>query len=118
MDVGERVGYYFGTAVPLWIGWNLATIAGVLIGSALPDSLPLDFAVPMVFLVLLVPVVTSWPAAAAVAAGGAAAVAAAELGFGDVAILAGAVFGITAGVIGELVSERRSPPPVLPMEAT
>ncbi|HUQ39009.1 MAG TPA: AzlC family ABC transporter permease [Acidimicrobiales bacterium] len=106
LDAADRVAYYFGTAVPLWVGWNLATIAGVLVGAALPESLPLDFAVPMVFLVLLVPAVTSWPAVAAVVAGGGAAVVAAELGFGGVAILAGAVCGIAAGVVGELVAER------------
>ena len=62
-ELDRRVPYYLGaglTAVGQLAG---CTILGVLIGSAVPDSLPLDFAVPLVFLVLLVPTITSRPAA-------------------------------------------------------
>ena len=51
----RRVPFYFGAAVLLWVNWQICTIVGVLIGSALPEDIPLDFAVPLVFLVLLDP---------------------------------------------------------------
>jgi predicted branched-subunit amino acid permease len=66
-----------------------------------PDDLPLDFAVPLVFLVLLVPLLTDRPAVAAAVTGGAVAVAAAELGAGPAATVVGAAAGIAAGVIAE-----------------
>ena len=57
----HKLPFYFGAALMLWGNWQVCTIVGVFIGSALPDSLPLDFAVPLVFLVLLVPAITSPP---------------------------------------------------------
>ena len=74
----------------------------------MPESLPLDFAVPLVFLVLLVPAVNSRPAAVAATVGGGSAVLAAELGAGTLSIIVGAACGIAAGTIAELVRDRRS----------
>jgi predicted branched-subunit amino acid permease len=96
-----RLPYYLGAGVTLWAVWQLSTLAGALAGAALPSDLPLDFAVPLVFLVLLVPTLTSRPALVAAAAGGGAAVVAAELGAGSLSILAGAVVGIAAGALAE-----------------
>ncbi|MBV9952473.1 MAG: branched-chain amino acid ABC transporter permease, partial [Acidimicrobiia bacterium] len=66
----------------------------------------LDFAVPLVFLVLLVPAITSRPAVVAAIGGGAGAVVAAELGAGTMSLLIGAIAGIVAGTIAEVVQER------------
>ena len=66
----HKVPFYFGAALMLWGNWQVCTIVGVFVGSALPDSLPLDFAVPLVFLVLLVPAITSRPSAVAAIVGG------------------------------------------------
>lgn len=92
-----RLPFYVGAGATLWLTWQLATIAGVLVGRAVPATVPLDLAVPLVFLVLLVPVLTTWPAMAAAAAGGGAAVLAAAVGAGPLAIIAGSVMGIAAG---------------------
>jgi len=48
------VPYFLGAALLLWGSWQLSTIAGVLVGATVPDDVPLEFAVPLVFLVLLV----------------------------------------------------------------
>lgn len=61
-DPERRVPYYLGAGFTLWVNWQICTIVGVLIGAAVPKSLPLDFAVPLVLLVLLVPAITSKPA--------------------------------------------------------
>src|SRR3954449_7113734 len=100
-DRAGRLSYYLGAAVTLWVVWQISTIAGALVGAAVPADVPLDFAVPLVFLVLLVPTLTSVPAVVAAAAGGGAAVVAAELGAGALSIVVGAAVGITAGAVAE-----------------
>ena len=96
---GRRVPYYLGAALLLWGSWQLTTIAGALIGSSVPDDVPLEFAVPLVFLVLLVPAINSQPAVVAAAVGGFGAVAAAELGAGSLSLTVGALAGIAAGAV-------------------
>jgi predicted branched-subunit amino acid permease len=103
----HKLPFYFGAAVLLWANWQVCTIIGILIGSAVPDSLPLDFAVPLVFLVLLVPAITSRPAAVAAIVGGAVALFADEAGAGHLGVLFGALGGIAAGAFAEATYERR-----------
>ena len=64
-DPTERWWFYLGAALTLWAPWQLSTVAGVLVGASLPTSLPLAFAVPLMFLALLVPAVTDRPTLAA-----------------------------------------------------
>lgn len=104
--IERRVPYYLGAAVTLWVSWQLATITGILIGNAVPESLPLDFAVPLVFLVLLVPAITTRPAVVAAIVGGGAAVLSAEAGAGHLSVLVGALAGIAAGAVTEAVTDR------------
>jgi predicted branched-subunit amino acid permease len=105
--IEHRVPFYLGAALMLWANWQVCTIVGILIGSAVPDSLPLDFAVPLVFLVLLVPAISSRPAAVAAIVGGLAALAAYGVGAGHLAVLVGAMAGIAAGAVAEALVERR-----------
>jgi predicted branched-subunit amino acid permease len=107
----RRVPYYLGAALALWISWQISTIAGMLVGASVPDDIPLDFAVPLVFLVLLIPAITSASAAVAAAAGGIAAVIGAELGAGHLSIIVGALGGIAAGALAEVLLDRRTQPP-------
>ena len=103
-----RVPYYLGAGLTLYVNWQICTVIGVLIGSAVPDSLPLDFAVPLVFLVLLVPAITSRPAAVAALVGGMVALFADEAGAGHLGVLFGALGGIAAGALAEAALERRA----------
>lgn len=45
---GDRWGYWFAAITTTWIPWNVATIAGVLVGGAIPDPsrLGLDVVFP------------------------------------------------------------------------
>ncbi len=52
MDV---VWYYVGGGVALWTVWQIASVAGALLGPFIPASWGLDFAVPLVFLAMLAP---------------------------------------------------------------
>ncbi|MGH9004172.1 MAG: AzlC family ABC transporter permease, partial [Acidimicrobiia bacterium] len=92
-EAGGRIPFMAGAGVFLGLVWLSSTLTGALAGSAVPDRIPLDFAVPLVFLVLLVPAITSRPALVAAAAGGLAAVAAAGGGGGGLSVMAGAVCG-------------------------
>ena len=106
-DHERRLPYFLGAGLLLWAAWQVSTIVGVLVGSAVPADVPLDFAVPLVFLVLLVPTLTSRPALVAAAVGGGAAVAAAEAGAGPLYVIVGALAGIAAGAVADVVEDRR-----------
>jgi 4-azaleucine resistance transporter AzlC len=47
----------FGSGFALWAGWQLSTLAGVLIGAQLPADLGLDFALPLTFIAIVVPLI-------------------------------------------------------------
>lgn len=99
------LAYYFGAAVTLWATWQVATTAGVVVGGAVPDSVPLEFAVPLTFLALLVPSVVDRPTLTAAVAGAAVATVAAPLAW-NLGMLLGATAGIAAGYVH---SVRRMP---------
>lgn len=48
----------FGAGSALWLGWQIATAAGILIGARLPRDLPLDFALPLTFIAIVVPLIS------------------------------------------------------------
>jgi len=106
-DPERRLSYYLGAGLLLWVSWQLSTILGALVGTAVPDDVPLDFAVPLVFLVLLVPALSSRPAVVAASVGGAAAVLAGVAGAGPLYVIVGALSGIVAGATAEAVQDRR-----------
>jgi predicted branched-subunit amino acid permease len=98
----DRWWFYLGTAVVLWTVWQITTVLGVVVGGAVPEQVPLGFAVPLTFLCLLVPSVTDRPTLAAALVGGGVAVAAAPLPAN-----LGMPLGAAAGVlVGYLLSRR------------
>lgn len=103
-----RLPYFLVQGVMLWSVWNICTLLGAVVGNSVPDEVPLSFALPLVFLVLLVPTITSRPALAAAVSSGVAAVTAAELGATNLAVAIGAVTGITVGASLAAYQERPS----------
>lgn len=99
--------YYLGSAAGLWTTWQVSTVVGVLAGAALPSDLHLEFAVPLVFLVLLIPTLVDAPALAAALVGGTAAVVSAGLGAGPTSIVIGSVVGVIAGTVVDAVTDTR-----------
>lgn len=55
MPVRQKMAFFFGCAIPVWIVWYLATFAGALLGKTIPAGLSLDFAVPLAFLAIVAP---------------------------------------------------------------
>jgi predicted branched-subunit amino acid permease len=97
-----RWRYYLGAAATLWIVWQITTVVGFVIGAGVPEAWGLTFAVPLVFLALLVPAMKDRPTVLAGVVGGAVAVAAAGLPM-NLGLLTGAVSGIVAGLATEVI---------------
>ena len=98
--VGDRVAYYLGVALSLWLTWQVTSIIGIVVGGGIPPEWSLDFAVPLVVLALLCPTVTDRPTAVAAVVGAAVAVAGAGLPF-NLGLPVGALSGIAAGYLVE-----------------
>ena len=96
----DRRWYYVGLGVPIWLTWVAGTAVGAVAGAALPAWLPLEFAVPMVFLALLAPAVDDRPRAVAALVGGTVAVVGVGLPL-NLGLPAGAISGVVAGVLAE-----------------
>jgi predicted branched-subunit amino acid permease len=100
----SRWRYYVGVAASLWVVWQIGTVVGVVIGTGVPDSWGLTFAVPLVFLALLVPAMKDRPTTAAGVAAGAVAIVAVGLPL-NLGLLVGAITGIVVGLVVEVVVE-------------
>lgn len=55
MTVAQRMAYFAGCAAPVCPMWYVFTLVGALIGARIPESLALDFALPITFLALVTP---------------------------------------------------------------
>ena len=55
LSLSEKLGYFFGVAIPIGIAWYLLTLAGALLGEMIPTDVGVDFAVPITFLAVVAP---------------------------------------------------------------
>ncbi len=102
----SRGAFYLGAATAFWVTWQIATVAGALLGSSVPDRIPLDFAVPLSFLALLVPTLVDRPSLAAAVVAGVVATLFAQAP-ANLGMLAGAMAGVLAGVLTVGFTRRR-----------
>ncbi len=93
----------FGAGFALWAGWQLATLVGVLAGSLLPPDLGLDFALPLTFIAIVVPLIDSPARLFAALVAGSVALLLAGLPY-KTGLFAAALAGLAAGA---LIGERR-----------
>lgn len=98
LPVAHRLAYYLGVSVPVWLVWQVTTVCGALVGGGIPVWLPLDFAIPLTFLALLVPSLVDRPTILAGVVSAAVATAGAGLP-SSLGIPTGAVAGVLAGVV-------------------
>jgi len=96
-DIRHRHWHFLGSALTLYVSWQLAVIVGVVAGAQVPANWSLDFAVVLCFIALLVPAVrTRADLAAAI---GAAAVALAVVGLPyRLSLVVASIAGIAAGM--------------------
>lgn len=99
----DRRWYYLGAASPLWAVWQVCTVVGAVVGARVPEWLPLEFAVPLTFLALLVPAIEDRATGLAALAGGGVATLGAGLPL-NAGLLLGAVLGILAGTAAGTVT--------------
>jgi len=55
LTLTERLGYFFGTCLPIVPTWYAATLAGALLGQSVPGDWGIEFVVPITFLSLVAP---------------------------------------------------------------
>lgn len=65
--VAQRFWYYMGVATPITPVWCIMTLVGVLVGSAIPPAMALDFALPITFLAMVAPMLRTLAHVAAAA---------------------------------------------------
>lgn len=58
-STAQKVRYFAGTALYVFPSWVGATVAGAALGAALPDWVPLGFALPLAFAALAAPMLKS-----------------------------------------------------------
>jgi len=76
-------GHYFvaGATVSMWLTWQLSVITGVCLVAGIPSNWSLDFAIPLVFLALLVPAIRGPASVCAALVGGLVAVFAVDMSY-------------------------------------
>ena len=96
----ERRGhaYYLGAGVTLWLGWQVAIVVGLLVGSAVPSGLELDFVAILYLIAMCVLRLDDGPTRVGITAGAVTAAAGTVL-----PMHVGPVLGITIGVLAAML---------------
>jgi len=99
--------FLLGAGLALWSTWQVSTAFGIFLGAAIPEKIPLDFALPLTFIAMVVPVLKKQPMIAAALSAGIVALLANNLPFRLGLILA-ALVGIVVGTFleGKQTSKR------------
>jgi len=94
------LAYYLGAGATIWIAWQVSVIAGIVVGAGLPAAWKLEFAAPLAFVAMSIPLLRDRAMVAAALAAGITVIAAHGLPFRLGLPLAGVV-GIVAGMLVE-----------------
>lgn len=92
--------FLFGAGAALWTIWQISTALGIFLGAAIPDSWSLDFALPLTFIAMVVPVLKNRPAIASALSAGCVALAAYSLPY-KLGLILAALVGIAVGTLLE-----------------
>jgi predicted branched-subunit amino acid permease len=105
-DPRHRHWYFLGSASTLYVTWQIAVAAGVVVGAQVPAEWSLDFAVVLSFIALLVPAVRTRADLAAAIVAAAVALWAAGLPY-RLALVVASIAGIATGLAIEARHARR-----------
>lgn len=97
--------FFLGAGLSLWSTWQVSTAAGIFLGAAIPASWPLDFALPLTFIAMVVPVLKDRPVIASAVSAGVVALLAYDLPY-KLGLILAALIGILVGIF---VGGRKSP---------
>lgn len=92
--------FWLGAGGALWIFWQLSTAVGIFLGAAIPESWSLEFALPLTFIAMLVPVLKDRPGIAAALSAGVVALLAFSLPY-KLGLIVAALVGIFVGTLLE-----------------
>lgn len=92
--------FLLGAGFSLWFTWQVSTALGVFLGAEIPENLPLDFALPLTFIAMVVPVLKKMPMVAAALSAGVTALLAYQLPF-KLGLILAAFVGIVVGTLLE-----------------
>jgi 4-azaleucine resistance transporter AzlC len=93
----NRQWYFLGAGLTLWSTWQASTAVGILLGTQIPSSWALDFALALTFIALVVPALNDRPSVAAALAAGVVAVMTAGLPY-KLGLMLAAIIGIVIGL--------------------
>ena len=96
----ERHWFLLGAGITLWTTWQISTAFGVYLGRSIPDSWSLDFALPVTFIAMVMPVLKNKPPVAAALSAGVVALVANSLPY-KLGLILAAVVGIFVGTLLE-----------------
>jgi len=99
-DEPGRLEYFLGAGISIWLVWQIAVLGGVLIGAGVPASWRLEFAAPLAFIAMTVPLLRDRAMTGAALAAGITVIAAHALPL-KLSVLAAAAVGIGAGMLLE-----------------
>ena len=95
-----KLQYFLGAGLVVWAAWQAAVLGGILIGAGVPASWRLEFAAPLAFVAMTIPLLRDRAMIAAALAAGIVVVLAQDLPL-RLNIVAAAATGIAAGLIFE-----------------
>ncbi|MCX8225604.1 MAG: AzlC family ABC transporter permease [Sulfitobacter sp.] len=107
MTIPQRMSYFFGCVTPIVPLWYLFTLVGAVLGTQIPDSWALDFALPITFLAMIAPMFRTPAHVVAALVASVAALATAAVPYSLGLILAG-LAGMIAGAQTEVWQVRRA----------
>jgi 4-azaleucine resistance transporter AzlC len=96
----SKLEYFLGAGVPIWLAWQGAVLAGVAVGAGLPASWRVEFAAPLAFIAMSVPLLRDRAMVAAALAAGITVIATNALPL-RLSVIAAAIAGMTTGLIVE-----------------
>lgn len=96
----DKKSFVFGASISIWTLWQINTIIGYLMGSIIPQSLGLEFAIPLTFIAVLLKGIAGWPGIITIITSGSVAVLAASLPM-NLGLIIAAIVGIAVGTISE-----------------
>ena len=99
-DDPGKFDYFLGAGLVVWAAWQAAVLAGVLIGAGVPAEWRLEFAAPLAFIAMTIPLLRDRAMVAAAVAAGAVIAVSSDIPLKLNIVLAAAV-GIAAGLFCE-----------------
>lgn len=94
----DKLAYFLGVALPIWFSWQASSVLGAAVGRRVPDRVPLSFAIPLVFLAVLVPSLRTRPLVLAAVCAGATSILLAFLPY-NIGTLLGIAVGLLSGIL-------------------